>query len=79
MENIPAFPHTEVGCHGDTLMEHNGMTLRDYFAAAALQGCLSNNENYSLHAKEAGEPCVSSYIARACYMQADAMLKARES
>jgi len=45
----------------------NGMTLRDYFAAAALQGNLieptANNEQ----------------VAKWAYSLADAMLKARES
>jgi hypothetical protein len=43
----PAFPHDSQGFH------YLGMTLRDYFAAAVLQGMLSDNrcndtaENFS--------------------------------
>ena len=47
-----------------------GMTLRDYFAAAALQGVLSNHEAYFDSAKERAEYC---------YIVANLMLKARES
>jgi hypothetical protein len=32
MNNPPAFP-----CHLDTPSEYDGMTLRDYFAAQAMQ------------------------------------------
>jgi|688.fasta_scaffold00954_19 hypothetical protein len=60
----PAFPHkTSLGyCHG--------MTLRDYFAAAALPhidfGTRSDDEYFELRARDA-------------YLIADAMLKAREA
>lgn len=58
----PAFP-TPVG------VQHNdGMTLRDYFAAAALQGMLTDS-------------CIQgsdSQFAESAYSYADAMLKARE-
>jgi len=58
----PAFP-TPVG------VQHNdGMTLRDYFAAAALQGMLTDPN------KEGS----GSEFARDAYSCADAMLKARE-
>jgi hypothetical protein len=55
----PAFP-VETG--------HAGMSLRDYFAAKAMQGMMANtwNQNYEAWAKHA-------------YMLADAMLKERES
>ena len=47
----------------------NGMSLRDYFAAAALQGILAKPELYRpSHAKAAGY----------AFSQADAMLAARE-
>jgi hypothetical protein len=45
-----------------------GMELRDYFAAAALQGMLSHSQDYAR--------CTD--IARVCYQLADAMLKERE-
>jgi hypothetical protein len=43
-----------------------GIRLRDYFAAAALQGYLVNGTNSA------------SVTAEACYAYADAMLKERE-
>jgi hypothetical protein len=45
------------------------MTLRDYFAAKALQGLLAG----SLKSSD------THLIARDCYAMADAMLKAREA
>ena len=54
----PAFPVGNV----------NGMSLRDYFAAKALQGVMACNGVYDDEKK----------LARWCYEQADAMLEARE-
>lgn len=71
----PAFPRQP---GGDT-----GMTIRDYFAAKAMQGIVSSIDgeaNYQRlrgHAAGAGLS-VSEWIARDSYKQADAMLKARE-
>jgi hypothetical protein len=45
---------------------HKGMTLRDYFAAKAMQGMLSASENYQ-----------TRELARYAFDVADAMLKAR--
>ena len=59
----PAFPHET------SLGYHHGMTLRDYFAAAALQG---------LMAKVDPEDHWADYRAKWSYEAADAMLKARE-
>lgn len=56
----PAFPRA-----GD-FNPQNGMTLRDFFAAKAMQGLCAGN---STKAQE---------IAQAAYIVADAMLKARE-
>jgi hypothetical protein len=57
----PAFP-TPAG------VQHNdGMTLRDYFAAAALQGLMASR-NF-----------LDEYDGQYVYEIADAMLKARES
>lgn len=46
----------------------DGMSLRDTFAAAALQGWLS-----------AGWSVGDEQLARACYQAADAMIKQRQS
>jgi hypothetical protein len=48
---------------------HEGMTLRDYFAAKAMQGLLAGTLKSS----------DTSLIARDCYAMADAMIKAREA
>lgn len=56
--------------------EHGGMTLRDYFAAKALQGMLSNPGSDSSGTWQDAE---SSAVAGAAYDYADAMLKARQA
>jgi len=68
MNNPPAFPLHNHGVQ--TLGMHiSGMTLRDYFAARAMQALLAagiNSEQYEEDAIEA-------------YAIADAMLKARQT
>ena len=56
----PAFPHG---------MAFQGMTLRDYFAAQAMQGLGSQLSVYSVTVDE---------VAELSYRQADAMLKERK-
>ena len=58
-----------IGSIGSQLTIKGGMTLRDYFAAAALQGLMAqfDPENELEH-----------HIAKWSYKAADAMLKARE-
>ena len=64
----PAFPlHSETRPAIDT--EWCGMTLRDYFAAKAMQGLLSADAECTLPA---------DIVARDAYYLADQMLKARE-
>lgn len=46
-----------------------GMTLRDYFAAKAMQGLVASSD----------DDMTPSSIARASYIMADAMLAAREA
>jgi hypothetical protein len=60
----PAFPLAI-----DKQVLHDGMTLRDYFAAKAMQGLLAGKLQ-SVELK---------VIAGDCYKMADAMLKAREA
>ena len=60
----PAFP----AHHFDLAEGEHGMTLRDYFAAKAMQGMLSGK---LINTKTA-------VIAQDCYAMADAMLKLRE-
>jgi hypothetical protein len=61
----PAFP---MGYHPEgNNADHFGMTLRDYFAAAALQGLMASR-NF-----------LDEYDGPYVYEIADAMLKAREA
>lgn len=66
----PAFPHKrQIRCNGEVIdseMEP-GMTLRDYFAAAALQGLMAYYGGFC------------DQDAKAAYAAADAMLKAKEA
>jgi hypothetical protein len=68
MTDIPAFPHTIEHLHEP---KTTGMTLRDYFAAKAMQGLLANLQ---LPADPSGEK-----LALVVYAIADHMLKARDA
>ena len=70
MNNPPAFPLHNHGAQ--TLGLHvTGMTLRDYFAAKAMQGLLADSGwRHDMDFED---------TAHAAYKQADAMLKAREA
>ena len=72
INDAPAFPcvfYSEpIGSIGPQLTIKGGMTLRDYFAAAALQGILANGGGASWDDD-----------ATHAYLCADAMLKARET
>ncbi|MBP5968691.1 hypothetical protein [Pseudomonas iridis] len=69
----PAFPvgANEYGGHGTCF----GITVRDYFAAKALQGIISTAGAPCLFGLEGGE----SNTAKAAYKIADAMLAARSA
>lgn len=76
--DIPAFPNNakEPG------YEHlYGMSLRDYFAAKALQGWISNHKAMEDIAKLFNQdgPAMRDWVAHTSYQFADAMLKARRS
>jgi hypothetical protein len=62
MNDIPAFPRPHSGA---TQYAQEGMTLRDYFAAAALVGVetITNKKD----------------LANYCYQVADEMMKARDN
>jgi hypothetical protein len=64
MNNPPAFPLTS-NWHNE-LKHYNGMGLRDYFAAKAMQALIDNDGLFS-------------EIPAQAYALADAMLKAREA
>ncbi|TCD25019.1 hypothetical protein E0D81_04840 [Lelliottia amnigena] len=53
-----------------------GMTLRDYFAAKALQGWLASYPDDNRHPVIAGN---ADEVAMNAYQMADAMLRAREA
>jgi hypothetical protein len=63
----PAFP---TPAHN---LQNDGMTLRDYFAAKAMQGDISSFSD------DKDPSDVASIIAERAYQIADAMLKAREA
>jgi len=65
MKDIPAFP----AMHYDLADNEHGLTMRDYFAAKAMQGCISGTP----HSVDI-EP---TELATWCYIMADRMLKAR--
>ena len=66
--NEPAFPYAFE--HQDASGFNPGMSLRDYFAAKALQGMLANSE---------GNQSANEHVwAKAAYAQADAMLEVRK-
>ncbi|RMA11869.1 hypothetical protein [Klebsiella pneumoniae] len=70
----PAFPELgNVGYNSDWQNEP-GMTLRDYFAAKAMQAIISNPSIIDNDSDGA-----VNYAASASYKFADAMLKAREA
>ena len=63
-----AFPHQPYNCDSMNWSDGSqGMTLRDYFAAAALQGILANPIDVS-----------PATVVKASYEYADAMLAARK-
>jgi hypothetical protein len=66
MNNPPAFPVQSIYIE-DQETNSRGMTLRDYFAAKAMQGMLADPSTPEI-----------MDIAGAAYEVADAMMKARE-
>lgn len=82
----PAFPvaadlSTDHACDPQTGRAngfHVGMTLRDYFAAKAMQAMVSAPDVLSDMAMRA-DGSISSVAATAAYQMADAMLRAREA
>ena len=61
-----AFPAVVV--YQDQVVYQGGMTLRDYFAAKAMQGYVGQGKSYDF-----------ADTAQVSYAMADAMLKAREA
>ncbi|EPG6435673.1 hypothetical protein WI984_002082 [Klebsiella aerogenes] len=69
----PAFPCSASDGCGSSI-ERAGMTLRDYFAAKAMQGILANPGQLDVITESA-----ILWVTADSYRVADAMLKARES
>jgi len=75
-EGGPAFPvsiHPGHG-YGPVASVEQGMTLRDYFAAKAINAILA----FQYHGSEINTCITVDQIAKSAYAIADAMLKARE-
>ena len=69
MKDIPAFP----AMHYDLADNEHGLTMRDYFAAKAMQGFLAYATHKGIYAPPDNE------LASAAFQLADAMLKARQA
>ena len=76
MKNAPAFPVSFKW--GKELRQYNGMTLRDYFAAKALQVILQSQYEDGMYVGDADNDS-EHLCARSAYIMADAMMKAREA
>ena len=75
-QNQPAFPVAFKW--GKELSQYNGMTLRDYFAAKALQAMLSSPEFLVVvTADQAIGNNAKERVSNVSFAYADAMMKAR--
>lgn len=79
----PAFPArpTEHYGNGVSITSHHGMTLRDYFAAKAMQGLinpLQNPSDLQMAIRHKGVKTAQEFFASVAYDIADAMLKERD-
>ena len=71
----PAFPNA---AFGGTRNEQQGMTLRDYFAAKAMQGLMSGRWKSDMYGQQFDAyRADASEWAKSAYHFADAMLSAR--
>ena len=73
MSDIPAFPRPfseDTYLEGIDYLAQDGMTMRDYFAAKAMQGMLSENSGIRYPNEE---------LAQFAYAVADAMMKVMEA
>ena len=76
MNSPPAFP-TPI----TSVMQHTGMTLRDYFAARGMETLMEKvvSELEKKHHSIEDAKQKQNVYALMCYAMADAMLKAREA
>jgi len=78
MNNPPAFPLSFVAHPTEETFIAKGMTLRDYFAAQAMQAMLSNLEFLvRVSADQDVGDSPKERLSNVAYAYADAMLKAR--
>ena len=74
--NQPAFPTQFFDAEKQAWIRDKGMTLRDYFAAKAMQGfaaACANEEDFESWIDD------KHGMAKSAYMWADAMMEAREA
>ena len=69
-KNINAFPGKEESAFGQDTGHYYGMTLRDYFAAKAMQSVMIG-DGYRVYS-------TPEDLAQLSYLMADAMLKQRQ-
>lgn len=76
----PAFPVPGLSGlpNGDFIHPDAGMTLRDHFAAQALNSGMAGNWRDNHYEPKSGLSTIEN-VARAAYQFADAMLKARSA
>jgi hypothetical protein len=75
----PAFPAFEHHAGYGQMLAVGGMTLRDYFAAKAMQAIVLDHVEQRYWGTEYGIDEMLTFTAERAYQQADAMLKAREA
>ena len=76
-ENPSAFPYDEInhnGEPGEIYRQHVGLTMRDYFAAKAMQALITNFSHFVVMSKINPDG-----IAQVSYNFADKMLLSREA
>jgi hypothetical protein len=78
MKEITAFPF--VASDDTGMIINTGMTMRDYFAAKAIQAILPTYKDiFDDETQSEGGPSFPELLAKDAYIMADAMLKAREA
>lgn len=76
MKNPQAFPLIYDDSHNSKFKTEEGMTLRDYFAAKAMQAFIQHNLHRSW--EMAGNDDAGKRLSIKSFSMADAMLKERE-
>jgi hypothetical protein len=71
---MQAFPFIEPEQDDNIKAYHPGMTMRDEFAKAAMQGAIA----HGLFNADKASSDYAEYVATVAYVYADAMLKARK-